>query len=934
MASVRPEAPPKGTVFVSDPSAEAERVAQSLRGAGYTVVDVPLSILVARVAVQRPRVVIVDADGEGALEVVARMRELADSESIDILFMGRLGAAFQVPEEALVHEGSGFFARPVDADAVVRKVDALMHVTPSTAPAFAAEEAEVDAAWKANEGEKAEKKPELADRPEPAVVAAEDPKKEEAAPPASRPPASRPHASSPPASKPPISARLHGSVPPLAQVANDAQRNASSKPPVAPAPVPQPPVPAASVTSADVPSPPTEAAPVVSGSAPPPPATSSSRPPPSLPSPGIRDSPSSPPPSMPRVSRAPSQPPPPSLPPILRQRKGAQGPLSEELMQLLAEAEERLGGEAVFELPSLSPEEEIDAVLPEEILAALDEPLEEEDEEEANDSALGSQGRGVTTSGGNKQTTGASRRHTTGVAADPSTGSIPQPSSEVNTSFLPIATNPNPPFGVRAPLSPTVAPQAAQQHQTTSAVISGPATTTPGEARAFRSPSSDVPPPLFSGVPASDLSATPARPVESERRQSSRPPPTAMAPTGGFTLGSDVLVPVAVALGAAQQARRDPPAVVSAPAQGAAPPQIPPPAAVPAVPSSEIPSVLGPSDAPRAIARAIATRTTGALCLESKEGVRRVVLREGDLVTAASGVDDESLIAFLVAHGDLPRESLQQLAGRFATFGRHAGAALVAQGYLRQDQLWPVLRAHAEWILGRALAIDSGSALVEPDAPGRLKAEPSVFGGSTGAEVFVDVVRRVISQDEAVQRLGGPGARIGEGRNEGLLTECALGAPEVAVLEQLRGLTVGQAIQSAPDTDMIAVLYALHLLGVIEVLRSVGAGQVPRDPGSAPRFDTLDDEAIRARVRARLDLVEEGDYFAVLGVSRAATSYEVKRAFMELRRAFDPDRILTPSMADLAPSVRKIVAVLEEAYDILHDASRRERYRRAIDATN
>ncbi|MEO8877134.1 MAG: DnaJ domain-containing protein, partial [Polyangiaceae bacterium] len=264
----------------------------------------------------------------------------------------------------------------------------------------------------------------------------------------------------------------------------------------------------------------------------------------------------------------------------------------------------------------------------------------------------------------------------------------------------------------------------------------------------------------------------------------------------------------------------------------------------------------------------------------------------------------------------------------------HAGAALVAQGYLRQDQLWPVLRAHAEWILGKSIAIDVGTAIVEPDAPGRLRGEPSVFGGSTGAEVFVEVVRRVVAQEDAFARLGGGPARISEGRNEGLLTECALGAPEVAVLEQLRGTSLAQALAASPDTDMIAVLYALHLLGVIEVLRSVG-GPPARDPGSSPRgMDTIDDDAIRARVRARLDLVEEGDYFAVLGVARTATSYEVRRAFSELRRMFDPDRILTPAMADLAPSVHKILSVIEEAYDILHDAARRERYRRAIDAVS
>jgi curved DNA-binding protein CbpA len=82
-----------------------------------------------------------------------------------------------------------------------------------------------------------------------------------------------------------------------------------------------------------------------------------------------------------------------------------------------------------------------------------------------------------------------------------------------------------------------------------------------------------------------------------------------------------------------------------------------------------------------------------------------------------------------------------------------------------------------------------------------------------------------------------------------------------------------------------------------------------------------------------MQLVDEGDYFAILGVSRDATSYEVKRAFLELRRAFEPSRLLTPALADLVLDVRKIASVLDEAYEILRDTARRDRYRRAIDAS-
>jgi DnaJ-class molecular chaperone len=85
-------------------------------------------------------------------------------------------------------------------------------------------------------------------------------------------------------------------------------------------------------------------------------------------------------------------------------------------------------------------------------------------------------------------------------------------------------------------------------------------------------------------------------------------------------------------------------------------------------------------------------------------------------------------------------------------------------------------------------------------------------------------------------------------------------------------------------------------------------------------------------VRARIQLVDDADYFALLGVTRDATGYEVRRAFLDLRRAFEPSRVLTPETADLADDMRKITFVLEEAYEILKDAARRERYRRAIEA--
>jgi hypothetical protein len=691
------------TVFVADPTAEAGRLAQALRAAGYTAVDVPQSMLVARVAVQRPHVILVDADGDAALEIVARIRDLPMADDIHVLFLARPGGAIATPEEALAQEGSGLFVRPIDVAAVVNKVAVL--TGGPRAPVAAAE---------------------------PLGVA----------------PISR--TSSVPA--PPVGP----SLPPASM------RGSSSKMP--------------SIPSSEVP----------------------------------------------EAQGGPA-----------RGLSGLGPKVSAELQQLLSEAEQRANVQVSEPPKALSPEEEIEAVLPAELLATLDEPLDdgEDDDDVAPPPTRAQHGlarvRERTGDEGAPRTTGAQG---TGGGATPHGTPLPRAVTGAG------AATPAP--GESAMLGTQAEPEGA-----------GISTTGP-EARAFA-------------------------------------PNVPLAPSEG------------------------------APGASAA--------------DSAFPTVLGPGDALRVVGRAIASRTSGSLCLTSTDAELRVVLREGDVLICASTSADDTLLAFLAVRGDLPRETVRRLAPKFPAFGRHAGAALVARGYLSQDQMWPTLRAHAAWVLARLLQTPSGHLAMERQPAGRLAGEPSVFGGSTGAEVFVDVVRRIVSPAEAIERLGGVGARIGVGPASQLLGECALGDADTERMRMAAGRTLRSLVDEVPDGDLATVVFALANLGVLEVMRAVGDGS-EADPEASPGAATIDAEAVRERVRARKEIVEDGDYFAVLGVAHDATGYEVRRAFLDLRRAFEPSRVLTPEVAELAEDVRKIVVVLEEAYEILKDSARRERYRNAIEA--
>lgn len=328
------------------------------------------------------------------------------------------------------------------------------------------------------------------------------------------------------------------------------------------------------------------------------------------------------------------------------------------------------------------------------------------------------------------------------------------------------------------------------------------------------------------------------------------------------------------------------------------------------------------------MAQAIGGRATGALAITTDGCVRRVVLHDGDVTIAASSAPGETLLAFLAARGDIDRDVAARFENKLPPFGRHAGAALIAHGHLGQDDLWPVLRAHAEWIIGRVVLVGSGSCELESDPPGRLKAEPNVFGGATGAEVLIETVRRVVSPEAAMRRVGGPGARVSAGPRGPILSECALRREEEDLIRAAQGRPVAEII-GATEPEFVTVLYALACLGVIELY----AAPAQSKPDLASEgVDPLDEEAVRQRVRARLALVEDGDYFSLIGVARTATSYEVRRAYLELRRTFEPARLLTARTADLHGDVRLVIEVLDEAYDILREPHRRERYRKAIES--
>jgi hypothetical protein len=851
---------------MSDASAEAERVNAALRSRGYWVVDVPLGLLAGRVAVQRPSLVVCDADAPGTLETMNRMQLAAGGRPIEVLLVGASTDAGDEAHAELERIASGFFARPIDPEELVNRIEQIVG-----------------------------------------------------------PAGSRPSASGgPPAGRSPVLVAA-SRRPYRYEGSKLGQRGPLSGTPSAPSTPPTSP-------PSGVPS----SAPAQSGATPSAPAPSPNSP---------SSAPSLVPPSGSRSS----------LPPVTAARGGSVVPqgigavpharLSPELELLLGRAEQRVrhsAAGAAAQLERLSPDAEVEAILPADLLAALDEPLHLEDDDDSEDDSVAG------TAGGSES---GSRNGRTADAGTPS-GSRSLPRNDTTSSFAKEArievSAPNvdsaPEFTNEAPTAPPARqppappPPPPPPPPSVRMITALEPPELPAESRPTHGAvPSDYPPPSAMGLESA--STKPPQRQEASRREPPRHEPPARHDPVRYEPPPRH-----------DPARYDTPSRNDLP-RGEPPPSPdqqtnphapyrpvgssisnpPPPHVGPSAP--DIPATLGSGGGLRALARAVAARFTGAVAFEDASGIRRVVFRDGDFVTAASSAETETLVAFLAQRGDLSPDATQRVGRRLPPFGRHAGAALVAQGHLRQDELWSVLRAHAEWLIARVASMQAGAASLEHDVPQRLHAEPGVFGGATGAEVLVEMTRRVVAPADAITRLGGREVRLFRGDRRALLAECALADAEVSLAEQADGGTLGELLKRAGADEFACVLWSLVELGVLQAAAASSARNEPRERPDPNVWDPLDATALRKRIAARRALVEEGDYFALLGVSRDATTYDLRRAYQTLRSDLDPATVLTAGTVDLRDDVDTILEVLDEAYDILRDPVRRERYRRALEAS-
>lgn len=345
----------------------------------------------------------------------------------------------------------------------------------------------------------------------------------------------------------------------------------------------------------------------------------------------------------------------------------------------------------------------------------------------------------------------------------------------------------------------------------------------------------------------------------------------------------------------------------------------------------------GVSDAAMLLAKMFAQASTGRIAFRQdgiavekgggeKGGIEKIVFfDQGRPVFASSSEPRDRMGELLVREGKITASQYERCQAVVAESGRRMGEILVDFGYLKRRELLPAVRRHVEDIVYSLFQWDRGTYHIALDATPsseriRLSRHP--------AALVLEGIRRKLDRT-SLERLIGSASTVIEvpdrERLGGIINLGDLAAEERSALAAFDGNADLSAVARTAGVDVADVLplaWGLCVLGLATARRT--DTEVP-DESSALVGET--DLAIdRERVRARWSLVSDADYFALLGVRRDATAFEIRRAYQSARRDFATDSFPSDLRRELARELDDIAHVLDEAFRVLRDDRLRQTY--------
>ncbi|ATB31512.1 response regulator receiver protein [Melittangium boletus] len=307
--------------------------------------------------------------------------------------------------------------------------------------------------------------------------------------------------------------------------------------------------------------------------------------------------------------------------------------------------------------------------------------------------------------------------------------------------------------------------------------------------------------------------------------------------------------------------------------------------------------------------------------LKGTRALRVLWLKDGALVGAVSSASDESLVDRARADGLIDARQENELRLVRGTSTTALLEAMRGRGYLRENEVIPLVQRYTEQVALDALAEDSSLYRLIEEAPPHEVA----LAASTRPllHLLAEALRDRVSAETFMTAAGGLRAGVLRSGSEPEPESFGLSSRELRLLAEVDGeQTLEQLVLGAglPQDTALRALGLCHALGLLQLRPAVPLEGDEDAPG----------ELDVRRLESKYEEIQDADYFSVLGLARTAGGEDVRRAHALLTAEFHPLRFAGHPDPVLQHRAQQIATSLSEAARALADDRLREEYARSL----